>query len=106
MSYTIDHEPYCFDCYQVIKENAETTPSLQHLLLDGPTIRGQPCNRCRQTIFRTRSAVNCDRCFQSYMYIATKVRETGNHPHDIKGFLYDNFKELLIRLFVARDDNV
>jgi len=106
MSYTLNYEPYCLDCYETFDETENFTVTMQHLLLDGPTIRGQPCNKCRKTIFKTRSAINCDDCFRSYMYIATRTRETGHHPYNIKGFLYDIFKEQLIRLFVAEDDDL
>jgi len=37
------------------------------------------------------------------MYIATKARKTGNDPRNLKGFLYDIFKEQLIRLFFIED---
>jgi len=37
------------------------------------------------------------------MYIATKVRETGNDPRDLKGFLYDILREQLIRFFLVED---
>jgi len=50
-----------------------------------------------------RSAINCNECFSAYMYIATKARETGNDPRNIKGFLYDILKEHLIRLFFPED---
>jgi len=106
MSYIVDHTPYCFDCYQSFNETAEFTMTLQHLLLDGPTLRGQPCHKCRQSIFKTRNAISCDDCFQSYMYIADKTPETGNHPRNITGFLYNVFKAQLLRLFVVENSEL
>jgi len=37
------------------------------------------------------------------MYIATKVREAGNDPRNLKGFLYDILREQLIKLFYVED---
>jgi len=42
-------------------------------------------------------------CFNAYMHIAAKARETGNDPRNLKGFLYDILREHLIRLFFAED---
>jgi len=106
MLYTIDGTPYCLDCYESFNEAVTFTVTMQHILLDGPTLRGQPCHQCRRSIFKVRSAISCDECSRSYMYIAAKTRETGNHPQNITGFLYDVFKAQLLRLFVAEDSEL
>jgi len=103
ITYTINSVPYCLDCYELITGNAEFTSSFQHLLLDGPTLRGMPCHACRKSLFSTRSAISCDECSNAYMCIATRTRETGNNPRDLKGFLYDILREQLIRLFIAEN---
>jgi len=102
-TYTVDSVPHCLNCYELITENVEFTASLQHLLIDGPTLRGTLCHICGKSLFKIRSAISCDECFNAYMYIATRTRETGNDPRDLKGFLYDVLRKQLIRLFIAED---
>jgi len=75
MTYTIDSVPHCLNCYETLTESAELTASLQHLLIDGPTLRGTLCHICGKNLYEIRSAINCNECFSAYMYIATKARE-------------------------------
>jgi len=102
-SYTIDSVPHCLDCYDRITEAVEFTATIKHLLIDGPTLRGTICEVCRKRLFQVQSAISCNECFNAYMYIAMRTRETGNDPRDLKGFLYDVLREQLIRLFIAED---
>jgi len=103
IKYTVNSMPLCLNCYENITGNTEFTSSFQHLLIDGPTLRGTLCYVCHKSLFTTRSAINCDDCFNAYMYIAIRTRETGNNPRDLKGFLYDILTQQLIRLFIAED---
>jgi len=93
----------CLDCYEAITEAVEFTASLQHLLIDGPTLRDALCHVYRASLFKIRSAVSYEECFNAYMYIATRACETGNDLRDLKGFLYDILREQLIRLFIVED---
>jgi len=103
ISYTIDSVQHCLNCYDKITRAVEFTASIQHWLIDGPTLRGTLCHICGVKLFQVRSAISCNECFNAYMYITTKARETGNDPRNLKGFLYDILREQLIRLFFVED---
>jgi len=102
-SYRCDSVLYCIDCYLKLTNATELTATWRHLLIDGPNIRGEICHICKEKLFQVQSAVNCDECFSAYMNIATKVREAGNNPRNLKGFLYDILRDQLIRLFYVED---
>jgi len=102
-SYRHDSVLQCLHCYLKITNATEFTATWRHLLIDGPTIRGEICQVCRKKLFQFQSAVNCDECFNAYMNIATGVREDGNDPRNLKGFLYDILREQIIRLFYVED---
>jgi len=101
--YTYNSVLHCLDCYLKISNATEFTASWRHLLIDGPALRGTICGICGSRLFQSQSAVNCNECFNAYMYIAAKTRETGNDPRNIKGFLYDILREQLVRLFLIED---
>jgi len=103
IKFTVNSMPLCLNCYESITRNTEYASSFQHILLDGPKLTGTLCFICNKSLFTVRSAVNCNDCFGAYMYIATKTRETGHNPHDIRGFLYDIPRQQLIRLFLVED---
>jgi len=66
MTHTIDSVPHCLNCYETLTETTEFTVSLQHLLIDGPTLRDMLCYRCGANLSKIRSAVSCDECFNEY----------------------------------------
>jgi len=106
VKYTLHSLTLCSKCYEDRTTDTEYTATFQHIMLDGPNLVGPICHICNKRLFTIQAAVSCDECSNAYMYIATRTRESGNDPRNIRGFLFDILYQQLIRLFVAEDVDV